>query len=404
MKNILFYCQNLLGLGHLVRTTEIIRHLSKDFKVCLVQGGTPVQGFQLPSGVETIHLPAIQVDPTTLWSENRIMVADSSLSLDQVKEIRKNMLLKVFDVLQPDCLITEGFPFSKKNSLSFELVPLLERVKTTKPSTKVVCSLRDIFMVKNTEDRAKKEEERCQFMNQYYDLLLYHSDQKVHRLEESFAKAKEIKCQVVYTGYVVQSLIENTAFINENISRFSSQKPTILVSVGGGKLGHDLLEAVIEAAAILEKYLPHKIQIFTGPLMPDDKFLQLQNLAADRTNINIRRFTTQLIAHMEKASLSISLGGYNTTMNVLKTGVRSMIYPSNKDREQAIRAEKLEKMGILEVIRPENLEPAHLAEKIIACLNKEPVKNLCQNLELQGAQKTAQVLQNLLELQLIEAV
>jgi predicted glycosyltransferase len=403
MKNILFYCQNLLGLGHLVRTTEIIRHLSKDFKVCLVQGGTPVQGFELPSGVETIHLPAIQVDPTTLWSENRTMIAESSLSFEEVKEIRKNMLLKVFDVLQPDCLITEGFPFSKKNSLSFELVPLLERVKTTKPSTKVVCSLRDIFMVKNTEDRAKKEEERCQFMNQYYDLLLYHSDPKVHRLEESLAKAKDLKCQVCYTGYVVQSPRENTVFSTEDIASLTSQAPTILVSVGGGKLGHDLLEAVIEAAAILEKQLPHQIQIFTGPLMPDDKFLQLQKLAADRTNINIRRFTTQLIEHMEKASLSISLGGYNTTMNVLKTGVRSMIYPSNKDREQAIRAEKLEKMGILEVIRPEDLSPAHLAEKIIASLNKEPVKNLCQNLELQGAQKTAQLLQNLLELQLIEA-
>lgn len=403
MKKLLFYCQNLLGLGHLVRTTEIIRHLSNDFKVCLVQGGTTVQGWEIPLGVETIHLPAIQVDPTTLRSKNRIMVADGSLTLDEVKEIRKNMLLKVFDIFQPDCLITEGFPFSKKQSLSFELVPLLERVKTTKPSTKVVCSLRDIFMVKNFEDRAKAEAERCQLVNQYYDLLLYHSDPKVHRLEESFLMAEQLKCQVSYTGYVAQSTPENTNISAQDIASLSNKEPMILVSVGGGKLGHDLLEAVIEAAPILAKQLPHKIQIFTGPLIPDEKLFQLYNLAANYSNINIRRFTNQLIAHMEKASLSISLGGYNTTMNVLKTGVRSLIYPSNKDSEQAIRAEKLEELGILEVIRPDDLNPARMAEKIINSLNKKPVNSLCQSLNLQGAEKTAQSLQNLLELQLIKA-
>ncbi|HAZ44764.1 MAG TPA: glycosyl transferase [Cyanobacteria bacterium UBA11369] len=403
MKKILFYCQNLLGLGHLVRTTEIIRHLSKDFKVCLVQGGTTVQGFEIPQGVETIHLPAIQLDPKTIWSENRSMIADSSLTLEEVKEIRKNMLLKVFDVIQPDCLITEGFPFSKKQSLSFELVPLLDRVKTTKPSTKVVCSLRDIFMVKQFEDRSKEEAERCDFLNQYYDLLLYHSDPKVHRLEESFSMTEKLNCQVCYTGYVAQSIPENTEISDQDIASLSNKNPMILVSVGGGKLGYELLDAVIKAAPILEKQLPHKIQIFTGPLMPDEKFLQLYNLAANYSNINIRRFTTQLIAHMEKASLSISLGGYNTTMNVLKTGVRSLIYPSNKDREQAIRAEKLEEMGILEVIRPEDLNPARLAEKIVNSLNKKPVKSLCQTLNLQGAEKTAQLLRNLLELKLIEA-
>jgi predicted glycosyltransferase len=38
------------------------------------------------------------------------------------------------------------------------------------------------------------------------------------------------------------------------------------------------------------------------------------------------------------------MGGYNTTMNILTTGVRSMILPftGNGDHEQTIRAEKLE--------------------------------------------------------------
>jgi predicted glycosyltransferase len=401
MKKILFYCQNLLGLGHLVRTTEIMRHLVKDFKVCLIEGGQTVPGLEIPPEVEVIHLPTLQVEVTaSLMPIKTLKVADSSLTVAEVKELRKNTILKVLEEFQPDCLITEGYPFSKKHSLSFELAPLLEQVKSAKDPIKVVCSLRDIIMVKKFEDKAKEEVERCQFMNHYYDMLLYHSDQKIHKLEESFSKAKDLTCPVHYTGYVVQSLPETMATLEEDITSLSSKEPMILVSIGGGKMGHELIDAVVAAAPILEKSLPHRIEIFTGPMMPDEKFFQLQELAKDQTNLKIRRYTTQLIAYMRKASLSLSLGGYNTTMNVLKTGVRSMIYPSNKDREQAIRAEKLEQRGILDLIHPHELEPHCLAQKIVTCLNKQPPGDLIESLDLEGAQKTAQLLKSLLYAQI----
>ncbi len=171
----------------------------------------------------------------------------------------------------------------------------------------------------------------------------------------------------------------------------------ILVSVGGGRLGHDMLECIVKTAPFIDKYLPHHIQIFTGPFMPDDTFSELQKLAADTTNVTIRRYTPQLLAYMEKAALSISLAGYNTTMNILRTGVRAMVLPSDKDQEQIIRAQKLEKLGILEVIRPSDLKPTHFAEKIITCLNKELVVDTFVSFELQGAQKTAALLKELLQ-------
>ncbi len=179
MRKIMFYCQNLLGLGHLVRSTEIIRSLVKDFKVCLINGGEIVQGFEIPSAVEVVNLPALRAE------NGKLKAVDSSQNLEEVKEFRKNKLLTVFEQFKPNCLVTEGYPFSKKNSLAFELVPLLEQVQSAGRLTKVVCSLRDIIMVKEYADRAKEEERRCKFMNQYFDMLLIHSAPKVHRLEES---------------------------------------------------------------------------------------------------------------------------------------------------------------------------------------------------------------------------
>ena len=36
MKKVMFYCQHTLGIGHLVRSMEIVRSLVKDFQVCFI--------------------------------------------------------------------------------------------------------------------------------------------------------------------------------------------------------------------------------------------------------------------------------------------------------------------------------------------------------------------------------
>ena len=170
--------------------------------------------------------------------------------------------------------------------------------------------------------------------------------------------------------------------------------------MGGGRLGYELLEAVIGASSILEQHIPHCFQIFTGPFLPEEQFSQLQQMSVGRKNINLRRFTPQLLDYMEKADLSISLTGYNTTMNILKTGVRSLVVPIghyDKDQEQLIRTRKLAEMGVVEVIDSQHLEPTTLAQRILASLNTPPVNNTAELLDLQGAQKTSAFLKELLE-------
>jgi predicted glycosyltransferase len=397
MQKILFYCQNFIGMGHLVRTTEIMRVLVKNFQVCLIEGGQRVEDFELPHEVEVIHLPALQKELSeTFQISNHVQTIDGPLSLDDVKAARQETILNVFEQFKPDCLITEGYPFSKHDSLSFEMIPLLERVKQSQRSTKVICSLRDIIMVKELDDRAAEEQRRCQFTNHYYDALLVHSDPQIHRLDDNISRANELTCPVYYTGYVAQSEPEQTEISAEDAAILANPDPMILVSVGGGKLGHDLLKCVIDAASLIELFLPHHLHIFAGPLMPAEKYQFFKTLAHGKPNLTLRQYTPHLLAYMEKADLSISLGGYNTTMNVLATGVRSMIYPSTKDREQAIRAEKLERLGLLQIIHPDDLFPERITQKIVTYLKQDRQPDVGQRLALQGAEKTAEILQNLL--------
>jgi predicted glycosyltransferase len=401
MKKILFYCQNLLGMGHLVRTTSLIRELAKEFQVCLMDGGQKIEGFGLPTSVEVVQLPMIQVVVSESQQVSKqLQVVGSHLTLEEAKKLRKQLLIDTYDRFQPDCLITEGYPFSKNKALAFEMEPFLAHVKQSNHPPQVFCSLRDIIMVKDFADRAGEEIRRCTFTDQYYDAILLHSDSTVHRFEDNLTQPISLNCPIYYTGYVVQSEPE-VDLPEDDQELLKHPTPKIVVSVGGGRLGHDLLESIIQAAPLLAKKIPHQIVLFTGPLMDDDQYDRFVRLAEGQPNLAIRRFTPNLMAFLRQADLSISLGGYNTTMNLLKTGVRAMIYPSNKDREQAIRAEQLERLNLLKILKAEDLQSEHLTQSIIEYLARPKADQ--HGLKLNGAQEASVILQTLLQPSLVAA-
>ncbi len=55
----MFYCQYLTGMGHLVRSTEIVRSLAEKFQVYFINGGPIVEGFEIPKNVESFFLPSL---------------------------------------------------------------------------------------------------------------------------------------------------------------------------------------------------------------------------------------------------------------------------------------------------------------------------------------------------------
>ena len=80
-----------------------------------------------------------------------------------------------------------------------------------------------------------------------------------------------------------------------------------------------------------------------------------------------------------------------------------MIYPSDKDREQAIRAEKLEQLGLLKILDKSDLDPEVLARSIVDYLAEESTLNLEYQIQLEGARHASLILQELLKSNLIAA-
>ncbi len=386
---IMFYCQHVLGMGHFVRSMELVRGL-KDFQVCFFNGGEIVPGFPMPPSVDVVQLPPLRSDENF----KEIHSTDNTQSLTQIKEARVRCLLDGYERLNPDLLIIELFPFGRKQ-FAFELVPLLARIRLTGSKTKVVCSLRDILVSK--KDQVRQESRVCMLLNRYFDALLIHADPRLQRLEETFASVGELKTEIKYTGYVAQMSDSSPAdLIDDDVSLEASDDPLILVSIGGGRVGYELLASAVEASDIVAQTQPHRMLMFTGPYLPEEQFVTLKQMTDNNPNVTLRRYTSRFISYMEKAGLSVSMAGYNTCMNVLTTGVPALVLPftGGDNNEQTIRAGKLQELGIVSAIHPADLEPARLAEKIIQCLKAKSPQAV---LNLSGVENTAAYLKELVE-------
>jgi predicted glycosyltransferase len=390
---ILFYCQHVLGIGHLVRSAEIVKELSYDSRVLFVSGGEKPDGFRFPKheNIEFLQLPPLKTTPDF----SNLQVCDSSRSLDETKALRRAMLLQAFAEHEPDVLVTELFPFGRKH-FRFELLPLLERVRRQSRRTLVVSSVRDILVARKHQE--EYEQQVCDLVNTFYDLILVHGDKDFQRLDQTFARVNDLRCPVAYTGYVVQRSHPGVADAC-HLPWSEFRQPAIVVSNGSGQYltGQRLLESVLHAAKLLQSRIPHEFHVFAGPLMPEEAYGRLQQLARESENVKLCRYTPDLAALLRRAEVSVSMAGYNTMMDVLLSGVRALVYPvtANGDQEQIVRAESLAKAGVIDVIRTEELAPEELARTLERVLSKTPASI---TFDCHGAANSVRILKEYLAL------
>jgi predicted glycosyltransferase len=382
---VLIYCQHVLGMGHLIRSMAIARAL-KNCAVTFINGGESLSGIDVPTSIHIENLPSISSDSEF----QKLNIHNHGMTLDEVKQTRKHRLLELYESIRPDVLLIELFPFGRKQ-FAFELLPLLAHIRLAGRSTRVVCSLRDILVTK--PDQVRHEDWVVSLMNRYFDLLLIHSDPTFQTLDETFSRCSDLQCDIQYTGFVAQDSEEESNLSMTAPAPSSQDIPLILASVGGGRVGYDLLASTVQASSLLT--IPHRLTVCTGPYMPDEQFEALRRLARQHPHTEVQRFTPRFQTLMHQAALSISMAGYNTCMNLLKTGTRALVLPftGHKNDEQTIRAKKLEHRGLLQVLKPDDLTPDRLAARMMASLTTPSPDQ--HSINTDGANHTAATIESL---------
>jgi predicted glycosyltransferase len=377
---LLFWCQHSLGLGHLARSFALCAGLAERFRVVLASGGTVPDAFAPPAGVEVVQLPALGMRTT-----GELVSRDGGRTVEQAQAGRRRMLLQTLAATAPSVVLVELFPFGRKK-FAAEIVELLEAAHRLPRRPLVACSLRDILV--SREDQERFDERAAGYANRLFDAILVHADPRFARLEESFRPRTPLAVPVHYTGF---ALPERDAVPLP----LADREPEIVVSAGGGLVGEPLLAAALGAHETLWPRTGLRMKLIAGPFLPDAAWDALARRAAHRDGIALVRSVPDLRAVLSRARASVSQCGYNTALDLITARVPALVVPfsePNQD-EQSNRARRLEQLGLVRAFAPERLAPVALAEAIAELLAFRPRP---AGLALDGTRQTARLLDELL--------
>ena len=377
---IIFYCQHVLGIGHLFRALEICKALT-DHEVILVTGGPRID-VKFPEHVTVVNLPVLQMD-----SEFKgLLGVDKNSSLDQIKKERQKKLLAIVEKESPDIFLLELYPFGRQ-AFRFELDPLLQAIRNHPSRCGVISSVRDILVEK---EKPKHERRALERLDRFFDAVLVHSDPKWFTLKETFLRFDEIKIPVFHTGYIAPQPLDNARSRIRQQLGIAEDDVMIVASAGGGSVGKPILESATRAFDQLNIEPRPRLFIYTGPYIAESEFEDLKALANSQ-RIQISRFTSNFLSRLTAADISISMAGYNTTMNILAAGVPALVWPFAANREQRLRAERLADRGALKLLDDQDLNPEDLARIVRETLTRAELKKVA--IDLNGAANTAQWLE-----------
>ncbi|MEM7426676.1 MAG: glycosyltransferase [Pseudomonadota bacterium] len=370
---VLFYVQHLLGIGHVVRAARIVRAMAgAGLDVCVASGGKPVEGMDW-GGARIAQLPAVQAAPGGF---SDLVTADSQPIDEAYRQERRARLLGLLSEFRPDILLIEAYPFARR-IMRFELKPLLEAAHAASPRPLVVSSIRDILQEGRKPERI---EETTGLVRNWFDAVLVHGDPEFAPLDLSFPQVDKIADKIHYTGMVAAER-----------SHPSAETYDVIVTAGGGAVGHALFNAALKAQPICSLHGARWL-VLAGPNLPGESYGQLgRDLPA---NVSLQRFRADVPALLRSATLSISQAGYNTMADILSAGCRSVVVPfaAGGETEQTRRAELLAAKGATTSLAESDLSGPALERAIDAAMAQNPVS---AGLNLRGAEQTAEVLLSL---------
>ena len=368
--HIFFWVQHLLGIGHLKRTATLARAFRRaGMDVTIVSGGHEVSGLDIADS-KLIQLPAVRAADKYF----KVLIDENDTEIDYAfRANRRDQLVDAFSDAAPDVVITELFPFGRRQ-LRQELTAMLDAAQTMTPRPLIVSSVRDILVEPPKPERVAEMLER---LETYYDRVIIHGDPTLIPFDETFAHADRIADRVAYSGYVVDTPQKTPG---------GPGTDEVIVSAGGGAVSAELFRAAMLARP-QTRLADRTWRILAGHALPQSAFDEIAAEALD--GIVVERARPDFTTLMANCTLSISQGGYNTVMEMIAAGTRGVIVPyaGGLETEQTLRARLLENRSGIRTVDENTLDANCLAEAVNAALATPPPDTF--GLDTDGADTSA---------------
>ena len=379
--NILMYSHDTYGLGHIRRTMAIANHLRDRNTNVLILTGSPIAGrFRFPEQVDFVRIPGM-IKKTN--SEYQSL----SIRIDQEKalSIRTNIILATAKTFQPHLFIVDKEPLGLKR----EVLPTLEWLKNSRPSTVTILGLRDILDDSAVIQRDWQEKNVYSYLEKLYSEIWVYGNKSIFDPVKMYKIPPSIHNKIQFTGYIPRkTLAPDTKANIRKQYRIMKEDKFILVTTGGGGDGFEVIDHYLSMHDYYPTSLPFKTIIITGPFMPK-KVREEIKIRARRYGIKTQPFHPKIEELISAADLVISMGGYNTICEILTQKTPALIIPRETPRkEQLIRARRLKSKGLLDFIPWQEVTPQLLREKILSLINdKEKIIHTMGSFKLTGLDK-----------------
>jgi predicted glycosyltransferase len=157
-------------------------------------------------------------------------------------------------------------------------------------------------------------------------------------------------------------------------------------------VGEPLVRAAVEVHRDLFIRTGLCTTVVAGPFLPDPVWAWLRDQAARSPVLEAVRRVDDLAAEIARSALSLSQGGYNTTMDLLRAGTPAVVVPfaDGGENEQTVRTARLARLGALRMVPATALgDRERLLAALVAAAAAEPAP---VRLDLSGAERTARIL------------
>ncbi|NCJ06252.1 glycosyltransferase [Synechococcales cyanobacterium C] len=381
------YSHDTMGLGHKRRNLLIAQSLVQAVPGCsvlLVTGMVEANAEDLPEGIDYLALPAWTKTVDGQYQARRL-----DLSLTELALLRGKIIRAAMETFNPDVFIVDNVP---RGALR-ELDPVLKFLHRYR-HTRCVLGLRDVLDEPSVVRRQWQQADNETAIRQYFDAIWVYGDPTVYDLVSAYRLPADIAAKVHYAGYLDARQRLVTSELAGVLTH--TDQPLALCLVGGGQDGEALATAFTHTA------LPQGWRgiLIAGPLMPKVVRQRLHQQVALCPNLSVLNYCPEPVRLIWQAQAVIAMGGYNTTCEVLSLGVRSLIAPRVKPRrEQWIRAQQLQRLGLVDLLPPHRVCPEALTDwlRAVASQDKSELNPKAQELvNMRGLDRLPLLLTNLI--------
>ncbi|GAB5470032.1 MAG: glycosyltransferase family protein [Rhodospirillales bacterium] len=337
-RRILIYSHDSFGLGHHRRCRTVAHALveaDEDLSVLILSGSPIIGSFDFKSRVDFVRVPGVIKLRNGDYTSLKLPIA-----VEEMLALRASIVEHTAQTFDPDLFLVDKEPLGLRGEAEPTLALMRQR------GVPCVLGLRDVMDDPELLETEWARKNSVQALTKYYDEIWVYGLPQICEPLAGIDLPASLKKAMVYTGYLRRSAGKSAS--RPALEKISS--PYILVTVGGGGDGEEIIDWVLSAYET-QSNLPYPALMVLGPFMASERQSEFLHRAAKLDMVEALTFDAHIETLLERAIGVVCMGGYNTFCEILSFDKRAIVVPRTQPRkEQFLRASKAQELGLVHML------------------------------------------------------